>query len=281
MTKTKTVVDGLCFGEGPRWHDGQFWFSDMHADTVYRMDQEANLTTVVKLDGDQPSGLGWLPDGRLLIVSMTRRQLLVFNGDTLDVFADLSSLASFHCNDMVTDALGRSWVGNFGYDLHGGADTAPAELIRVDPDGSVHLAASDMIFPNGSVITPDGKTLIVGETMAACLTAFDIQPDGKLVNRRVWAQLVGAVPDGICLDEAGGIWVSSPSSNETLRVIKGGEVTDRIQHDKGSFACMLGGEDRKTLYILTSGSSHPDACVKDRSGSIETVRVTHAGAGLP
>jgi sugar lactone lactonase YvrE len=278
---TDILVDGLCFGEGPRWHEDRLWFSDMHADTVFAVDESGQLEPMVRLPDDQPSGLGWLPDGRLLIVAMTSRRLLVHDGETLDEFADLSGHASFYCNDMVTDSQGRSWVGNFGYDLHNGADMKPAELVRVDPDGTVSIAAEEVIFPNGTVITPDGNTLIVGETMAGRLTAFNITDSGELTDRRTFAQLDKAVPDGICLDEAGGIWVASPVSNEVIRVEEGGKVTDRIGLSKGAYACMLGGTDGRTLFIMTSGSSHPDQCRANRDASIECVRVQHAGAGLP
>lgn len=278
---TQILIDGLCFGEGPRWHDGKLWFSDMHANTVYTVDLTGKLETIVTLDNDQPSGLGWLPDGRLLIVSMTQRKLLVFSDGELHEFADLSGLATFHCNDMVTDSQGRSYVGNFGFDLHSGSEAAKAAIVLVHSDGSTEIAAEDLDFPNGTVITPDGKTLIVGESFGARLTAFDIQENGSLTNRRVWAQMDGAVPDGICLDEAGGIWVASPISHEVLRVVEGGKVTDRINIKNQAYACMLGGEDGKTLFILTSNSSQPDECIADKSAAVETVEVAHAGAGLP
>ncbi len=277
----QTMVSGLCFGEGPRWHEGQLYFSDMHARTVFALDPDGRLERVTELNGDEPSGLGWLPDGRMLIVSMQKQQLLVLDDGELQVFADLSGLASFHCNDMVTDTQGRSYVGNFGYDLHANAPSKPAEIILVHPDGTTELAANDLAFPNGTVITPDGKTLIVGESFGARLTAFDIETDGKLTGRREWARLENAVPDGICLDEAGGIWVASPVSHEVLRVIEGGEVTDRIPVKNQAYACMLGGEDRKTLFIMTSKSSHPDDCRTEKSAAVEIAQVTHAGAGSP
>ena len=281
MADTQILVDGLCFGEGPRWHNGRLYFSDMHANTVYTVDSTGKLETVVRLDNDQPSGLGWLPDGRLLIVSMTERKLLVFDGSTLSELADLSSLASYHCNDMVTNALGRSYVGNFGFNLHDGETFKKAEMILVEPDGNSRIVAEELAFPNGTVITPDGKTLIVGESMAARLTAFDIEPDGSLTHQRLWAKLDGAVPDGICLDVAGGIWVASPSSNETLRVEEGGKVTDRVAVSNGAFACMLGGENGTTLHILTSRTSDPEACARQKSAAVEIIEVTHAGAGWP
>ena len=281
ITNTETLVDGLCFGEGPRWHLGRLYFSDMHGNTVYAVDTSGNLEAIVKLDDDEPSGLGWLPDGRMLIVSMRNRKLLVLDSGLLTEFADLSGIATYHCNDMVTDLKGRSYVGNFGYDLHNNAEFQKAALILVHPDGTTELAADGLSFPNGTVITPDGKTLIVGESFGARLTAFDISPDGSLTNRREWAKMDGAVPDGICLDDAGGIWVASPVSNEALRVIEGGEVTDRIKTENQAYACMLGGLDGKTLFIMTSRSSHPDECKKEKSAAVEFVTVKHAGAGLP
>ncbi len=281
ITNTETLVDGLCFGEGPRWHLGRLYFSDMHGNTVYAVDTSGNLEAIVKLDDDEPSGLGWLPDGRMLIVSMRNRKLLVLDSGVLAEFADLSGIATYHCNDMVTDLKGRSYVGNFGYDLHSNAEFQKAALILVHPDGTTELAADGLSFPNGTVITPDGKTLIVGESFGARLTAFDISPDGSLTNRREWAKMDGAVPDGICLDDAGGIWVASPVSNEALRVIEGGEVTDRVKTENQAYACMLGGLDGKTLFIMTSRSSHPDECKKEKSAAVEFVTVKHAGAGLP
>jgi len=278
---TRVLLDGLCFGEGPRWHDGRLWFSDMHDHKVLAVDLEGKVETIAEVP-NQPSGLGWLPDGRLLIVSMTDCKLLCLDpsGDLAE-FADLSSLASFHCNDMVVDSSGRAYVGNFGFDFLSGAEPSGAELIMVTPDGEASVVAGDMQFPNGTVITPDGETMIVGETWGGALTAFDIAADGSLSGRRTWAQLEGAIPDGICLDEAGGIWVASPMSSEALRVVEGGQVTDRIKVETQAFACMLGGPDGKTLFILTADSSDPDECKQTRSGRIEVAEVEAAGAGLP
>lgn len=277
---TTTLIDNLCFGEGPRWHDDKLWFSDMHDHKVLSVDMHGEFETVATVP-NQPSGLGWMPDGRLLVVSMLDQKLLVLEDGQLSEFCDLSTLAKYHCNDMVTDTLGRSYVGNFGYDLHDGSDPVMAELILVTAEGAPRVVAEDMFFPNGSVVTPDGKTLIVGETMASRLTAFDIATDGSLSNRRIWAKLESAFPDGICLDEAGGIWVAAPTTHETLRVVEGGEVTDRIPIENQAFACMLGGTDGKRLFILTAASSRPEECQRMRSGKIEFVDVQHAGAGLP
>ena len=275
---TSTLLDGLCFPEGPRWHDGQLWFSDMHAHQVVSVTSSGERTDHLEVNA-WPSGLGWLPNGDLLVVSMTDRRLLRWDGDAVREHADLSGLASYHCNDMVVDGKGNAYVGNFGFDLHAHKKPRPAELILVTAAGDARVVADDLLFPNGTVITPDGKTLIVGESWGARLTAFDIKKDGSLNKRRVWAELKdGAVPDGICLDEAGGIWVASPSTNECLRVEEGGAVSHRIGLDRGAFACMLGGS---TLYMLIAKSSDPDECREQRSGCIQTAAAPHAGAGWP
>jgi sugar lactone lactonase YvrE len=275
---TEVVLDGLAFPEGPRWHEGRLWFSDMHAHVVLALDPGSGaVETVVEVPAC-PSGLGWLPDGSLLVVSMEDRKVMRFDAGVLSEHADLSGLATFHCNDMVVDAVGRAYVGNFGFDLHARADPRPATMARVDPDGTVQPAAADLEFPNGTVITPDGRTLIVGESFGGRLTAFDVAGDGTLSNRRVWAQLEGAVPDGICLDAEGAIWVASPLSNEVLRVREGGDVTHRVSLDRGAFACMLGGT---TLFICTSLSSDPVESAQQRSGRIESMIVDVPGAGLP
>lgn len=279
LSRTRVLVDDLRFPEGPRWHDGRLWFSDMHARQVIAVDLEGRTEIVVEVAGD-PSGLGWTPDGRLLVVSMRDRRLLRLDPDGLVQVADLSDLAGFHCNDMVVDAAGRAYVGNFGFDLHGGERPAPANLILVQPDGRTRVAAPDLRFPNGAVITPDGRTLVVGESFAACLTAFDVGEDGSLSGRREWARLEAAVPDGICLDEEGAIWVASPVSDGVLRVREGGEITHRIGVEHQAFACMLGGPGRRTLFICTAGDSHPDR-TQDRRGRIETVEVDVPGAGRP
>ena len=279
--KPQTLMDGLCFPEGPRWHEGRLVFSDMHGHLVHAVDPDGKSEVLVDLGERQPSGLGWLPDGRMLIVSMVDRRLLRLDPDGLTEVADLSALATFHCNDMVTDAQGRSYVGNFGFDLEARATPGPARLVRVDPDGSTHVAADKLMFPNGTVITPDGRTLIVGETFGACLTAFDVGEDGTLANRRIWARLEGAVPDGICLDAEGQIWVASPVSAEVLRVAEGGQVTARVQVETQAFACMLGGAAGRTLFICTAESSTTEETKAARKGRIEFVEVDAPRSGLP
>jgi sugar lactone lactonase YvrE len=253
----------------------------MHAKTVCRIDSTGTCSTVVEVPGC-PSGLGWLPDGRMLIVSMEDHRLLrLEENGTLSEVADLSALATHLCNDMVVDSLGRAYVGNFGFNLHAGDKPQTTNLILVTPDGTVREAADGLSFPNGAVITPDGDTLIVAETFGPRLSAFDIADDGSLGNRRVWAEFEGMVPDGICLDEERAIWVASPVSAEVVRVHEGGEITDRIGVETQAFACMLGGSDGRTLFVCTARGSDPEACKRERAGRIEAFEVQAPRAGLP
>lgn len=280
MTNRKTLLDDLVFPEGPRWRDGKLWFSDMHAHRVLTVDLDGATETICEVE-NQPSGLGWLPDGRLLVVSMVDRRLLRLEPTGLVEHADLSALATYHCNDMVVDTQGRAYVGNFGSDFLAGGAPTPAALVLVTPDGEARVVAEDMKFPNGSVITPDHQTLIVGESYGGCLTAFDIEADGGLKNRRVWAKIPGAVPDGCCIDAESAIWVASPMTREVVRIREGGEVTDRVPTDQMAIACMLGGDDRKTLFVLTAESVEAEECQKLRSARIELMDVPVPGAGLP
>jgi sugar lactone lactonase YvrE len=291
MAKATVLAEGLYFPEGPRWHDGALWFSDFQDHAVKRCTPTGTVTTEVTTP-QHPSGLGWLPDGRLLIVSMQDRKVLRREQDgTLVVHADLNHVATWHCNDMVVDAQGRAYVGNFGFDLETAIRTqtvdeimtnhATAVLARVDPDGSVHTVARDLHFPNGSVITPDGRTLIVGETLGSVLTAWDIAADGSLSNQRVWAPLAPRTADGICLDADGQIWVANPFAPEVFRVAEGGEVTDTVETSQPCYACMLGGDDGRTLFALTAASASEAEVAAARSGKIETARVTSPRAGRP
>jgi sugar lactone lactonase YvrE len=281
MPRTLTpLAEGFAFLESPRWRDGKLWVSDMHDDRVLTVDLAGRRETVVEVPG-RPSGLGWLPDGRLLVVSMTERRLLRLDACGLGVAADLSGIATFHCNDMVVDAHGRAYVGNFGYDFESGEAPRLAVLALVLPDGTVRVAADDLAFPNGAVFTPDGRTVIVGESFGMRLTAFDVAPDGMLGRRRVWAALEGAVPDGICLDAEGAVWVASPLGKEVLRVREGGQVVERIPTASQAIACMLGGADRRTLFVLTAQSFNRDECRHQRNARIEVVGVDVPGAGLP
>ena len=287
--KLTTLMDGLTFGEGPRWYRDKFYFSDFYSHKVYALDLEGNYEVIVEVP-NQPSGLGWMPDGTMLIVSMKDRKLLSFKENLLEERADLSQLAGFHCNDMVVDKTGNAYIGNFGFNTYKGEEIKSTNLILVKPNEEPAIAADNLLFPNGTVITPDNKTLIVGETYAARLTAFDKVEDGSLTNRRVWADLKenakeGPVPlpDGICLDEEGAIWVASPSTSEVIRVHEGGMISERIPVETNAFACMLGGEDRRTLFICTSNGSgvDPDAALREKSGKIEIIEVEVPGVGRP
>jgi sugar lactone lactonase YvrE len=217
----------------------------------------------------------------MLVVSMTDRKLLRLDREGLKTVADISKLASFHCNDMVVDANGRAYIGNFGFDLQANEKPRGTTLVMVAPDGSARIVAEELMFPNGAVITADGKTLIVGETFGRKLTAFDISADGSLKNRRVWADLGKSLPDGICLDAENAIWVACPTASEVIRVKQGGEVTERIKVETDAFACMLGGPDGRTLFVATAANSDPERCIADRTGRIETTQVEVPRAGLP
>lgn len=290
MTKATVLAGGLYFGEGPRWRNGRLWFSDFYDHQVKSMDASGAMRTELEID-DQPSGLGWLPDGRLLVVAMHRMQLLRVDPDGVKVHADLAGVADYHTNDMVVDASGRAYVGNFGFRLDQAvkergiesvlADHPTARLARVDPDGRVHAAATDLHFPNGTVITEDGRTLIVAETLAMRLTAFDVGPDGALSNRRVWATLGMRAPDGICLDANGHVWVANALAPECVLVAPGGEIVGRVETDEPCYACMLGGEDRRTLFIMTAPSSMPDIVSTTRHGHVARADVETPGAGRP
>ncbi len=276
-------VTGLAFPEAPRWHDGALWFSDFYDHRIGRVGADGAVKTLAQVPG-QPSGLGWLPDGRLLVVSMNDRRLWRLDGDSLVQAADLSALARWPCNDMLVDAHGRAYVGHFGFDLQGRAPFAPASLLLATADGRVRVVAQDMHFPNGTVLTPDGRTLIVGESYGQRLTAFDVMDDGSLARRRIWAQLEGkgVGPDGICLDAEGAIWLASPVTREVLRVRAGGAVTHRIATPGQAVACMLGGSDRKTLFVLTGRVLvTPEQSRAERSGVIYVLPVEVPGAGWP
>jgi len=289
-TQARLLAEGLHFGEGPRWHGGRLWFSDFYDHAVKSMDATGAIRTELEID-DQPSGLGWLPDGRMLVVAMHRRQLLRVDPDGVKVHADLAPVAAWYANDMVVDAQGRAYVGNFGFALDEAlkergvegvlASHPTASLARVDPDGRVHVAADDLHFPNGCVITPDGRMLIVAETLGLRLTAFDVAPDGTLSNRRVWATVGMRAPDGICLDASGQVWIANAIASECLLVAAGGAIVAAVQTDQPCFACMLGGEDRRSLYMMTAPSSVADVVSTARQGHIVSARVETPGAGRP
>jgi sugar lactone lactonase YvrE len=284
---SEPFIDGLRFGEAPRWHEGRLWYSDFYERAVSSVDQQGNRRREVEVE-DQPSGLGWLPDGRLLVVSMIDRRVLRREHDgSLVPHGGLLPWATFHANDMVVSADGRAYVGNFGFDLdawmEGGARESPptTSLVVVDPDGAAREAAGDMAFPNGSVLFPDGRTLVVAESLAGRLSAFDVAEDGSLSGRRVWAPLERCAPDGICLDAEGCIWVANSVRNECIRVARDGEVRRRVETPMPCYACMLGGHDRRTLYCLVAPTSVANQVRERTDGRIVQSRVDVPGAGLP
>jgi sugar lactone lactonase YvrE len=294
--ETGSVVTDLSYLEGPRWHDQRIWFSDFYLCRVYSATEDGGDLRVEAEVPQQPSGLGWLPDGRLLIVSMRDRRLLRREADgTLVTHADLSGYGTGHLNDMVVDARGRAFVGEFGFDLMAGAPFQSAVLLRVDPDGTIARVAEDLRFPNGSVITPDG-TLLVDETFGNRITAFDIAEDGSLTNRRIWASFaeppteraldkmlpqVAVAPDGCSLDADGALWVADGLAGRVIRVLPGGEIAEEIQPGTGVFACALGGADGRTLFICTAPDFDEGRRKEAREASLLTARVDVPHAGLP
>lgn len=287
---THVLADGIHFGEGPRWHHDRLWFSDFHDHAVKTVDMQGRIETQLEID-DQPSGLGWMPDGRMLVVSMQQRRVLRVEDDAVVVHAELGEVATFHCNDMTVDRWGRAYVGNFGFDLDAAITSGDfsgalarydgAALAMIDSSGRVHTVATGLRFPNGMVLTPDDGTLVVAETLGRRLTAFDVGIDGTLTNHRVWADLGRAAPDGICLDAEGAIWVADATGNRCLRVREGGEVLQTVETTQPCFACMLGGPDGHTLFMLTAESSLHTVAASRRTGRIETLRAPAAHAGRP
>jgi sugar lactone lactonase YvrE len=288
-----TVASGFHFLEAPRWHEDRVWFSDFYGHQVFSAREDGSGLRPEASVPQQPAGLGWLPDGRLLVVSMLDRAVLRREPDgTLVTHADLGAWATGHANDMVMDALGRAYVGNFGFDLMGGAPLETASLHRVDPDGTVTEVAADLWFPNASVITPDG-VLIVNETFGNRCSAFDLAPDGRLVNRRVWAEFaplpadraLGNVmaatkvaPDGGCLDAEGALWIADAIGGRLLRVREGGEITDELYPGSPVYACALGGADGRTLYACAAPDFDAAARSAAREASLVAFRVQVPGA---
>lgn len=279
---TKPLVDGFVFLEGPRWHDGRLWVSDMWDRKVYKVAANGAKELVIEVP-ERPSGIGFMPDGTPLIASMANRKLYKLIGGKLVPHADLLPYTTGDINDMVVDSKGRAYVGNFGSDLFAGEEVKPADLCLVETDGKVRIVAHELVFPNGAVIKDQGKTLVIGETFANRLAAFDIAHDGSLSKRRVYAELGEGTPDGCCLDQQNGIWVASFGTGEFLRVLDGGEITHRIktEGDRRAVACVLGGDDGRTLFCLTFDGHLDDIKAMKRAGRIETVRVAAASAGSP
>lgn len=284
-----TLVDGLVFPEAPRWHDGALWFSDIWDRKVRRVDIASGHVELELAVPDDPSGIGWLPDGRLLVVAMNERRLLRLDGEQFVEHADLSRFAPWPCNDMIVAADGTAYVGHFGWDRAGGTTPpAPASVLRVRPDGTVEVAAPAMIFPNGMALDDGGRQLIVAESRAFRLTAFDVAPDGALSNRRLFAEMspdadhTEAPPDGICLDAEGAVWAAEPFGRRVVRVREGGEITHTLRvADQAPLACVLAGEDRRTLCIASAAVFERDEAIETRTGRISTVRVDVPGTGRP
>ena len=296
MAQFTTLIDGLSFTESPRWRDGRLYVSDRYTRRVLAVAMEGTAETIARTDG-LPCGLGFLPDGRLLITSMLDRKILRREPDgSLVEHADLSHLAPGHLNDMLVDHEGRAWAGNFGFDLMGGAEASSTVLICVTPDGASRVVADQLGFPNGTVLTPDGRTLIVAETMMNRLTAFTVTGD-CLSERRDWATFGAAptstdvpeilaqaevAPDGICLDAEGAIWVADVVHHRLIRMAEGGAILEELETDGlCAFACMLGGDDGRTLFACVAPTMNDAELSKTHRASILMTRVGTPHAGLP
>jgi sugar lactone lactonase YvrE len=278
-----TLAGGGSFFEGPRWHDGRWWVSDFYTHAVLAVAPDGTTEQVMAVEA-QPSGLGWLPDGSLLVVSMKDHRVLRRAPDgTVTIHADIGEHCGGLANDMVVAADGRAWVGNFGFDVMAGEPARTASLVCVDRDGTVSVAADDLRFPNGSVITDDGTMLVVGETTGGRYTAFTITAEGLLTDRRVWATVEGVAPDGCALDAEGHIWAADALGNRLVRVAADRGVVDEIAAPDGLgvYACMLGGDDGRTLLACCA----PDFLEHNRAAAREAVLVTTTvdvpHAGLP
>ena len=289
---SRVISEGLSFGESPRWRDERLWFSDFYRLGVYSINPDGTDERLEHHVAGQPSGLGWLPGGDLLCVSCVDHRVLRFSASSASEFADISDYCGFWANDIAVSSSGYSYVGNFGFDL----DTVLADvgvegllalpppttnLVVLNQDGQVIQCVPDMSFPNGTVLTPDGATLIVGETLGFRLSAFDVHSDGTLSNRRVWAQFDFVATDGMCLDAQGQIWLANALTNQCLRVKEGGEITGTITTTQTAFACMLGGADGTSLFIMTAPSSNRFEIASQHHGKIEIATVQTPHAGLP
>jgi sugar lactone lactonase YvrE len=281
MPEPRTLLDGITFGESPRWHDDRLWFSDWGTQEVVAVDLLGESEVIVGVPSS-PFSIDWLPDGRLLIVSGPEGVLLRREPDgSLVTYADLSGLSNHPWNEIVVDARGNAYVNNIGFAFPAG-EFAPGTVALLTPEGSVRQVADGVAFPNGMAVIPDNSTLIVAESYGNKLTAFNIAEDGGLSNRRVWADLGDGVPDGICLDAEGAVWYADVPNKRCARVTEGGEVLQTIELDLGCFACMLGGEERRTLFIVaqewggTKGTSE-----EERTGRVLTAPAPAPGAGWP
>jgi sugar lactone lactonase YvrE len=283
MRHARRFADGLHLAECPRWRDGALWISDMWGRTVYRFDADGKRHAVHAFADDDPGGLGWLPDGRLLVVGMERRGVYRLEASGPVVHADLAELAPWPCNDMIVADDGTAWVSHFGFDLWGGATGfLPAALIRVAPDGRADTVADDLLCPNGMALAQAGGTLYVAEPGGSRITRFRVQRDGALADREVFAQIEPAAgaqhapPDGICLDASGAVWAAEPIGRRVLRIEPGGRVTTRIDFDAHPLAVVLGGRDRRTLFVCLA-----DEISKPRRGARATARIDALDVDVP
>jgi sugar lactone lactonase YvrE len=273
------LIDGIGLGESPRWHEGRLWFSDWVGQKVLALDQEG-ASEAIKTVASMPFSIDWLPDGPMLITS--GRQVLRMDADgSLETHVDLSDLSDYGWNEIVVDGRGNTYVNSPGFDLMAGEDPAPGIVALITPDGKARQVADGVMFPNGMAVTPDGSTLIVAESYASSLTAFDVAVDGSLSGRRVWADVAGP-PDGICIDAEGAVWYADVPNRCCVRVRDGGEVLQTHELDRGCFACMLGGEDGTTLFINAAHwTGTGDIGKGPRTGQVLAVEAPAPHAGWP
>jgi sugar lactone lactonase YvrE len=280
VPEVRTLMTGLMFGESPRWHDGHFWVSDWVAHEVIAVDLEGKSQVVVR-EPSIPLCFDFLPDGRLVMMSGRRILRLELDGSRA-IHADLTGLSEVGWNEIVVDGRANAYVNTAGFDLMAGADFAPGIVAVVTADGSARQVADGVAFPNGMAVTPDNLTLIVAESYGRKLTAFDIEADADLSNRRVWADLGDGVPDGICLDAENAVWYGDVPNKRCVRVREGGEVLQTINLDRGCFACMLGGTDRRTLLLVATEWRGPAGMTDGRrTGRVLTVKAPAPGVGWP
>jgi sugar lactone lactonase YvrE len=285
MTELRTLMTGIAFGESPRWHDGRLWFADWGAQEVIAVDAEGNSEAVARVPFPSiPMCIDWLPGtDRLLIVSAREGRVMRREPDgSLAVHADLTGLSDGGWNEIVADGRGNVYINGAGFDLMAGEKFAPGIIAVATADGSVRQVADGIAFPNGMTVTPDNSTLIIAESYGKQLTAFDIAADGGLSNRRVWADLGDGAPDGICLDAENAVWYADVPNRRCVRVREGGEVLQTISADRGCFACMLGGQDRSTLFIIATEWRGPENMTSGpRTGQVLTAPAPAPGAGWP
>ncbi len=283
MTELQTLMTGIVFGEQPRWHEDRLWFSDWGRREVIAVDLEGNSKVIVEAPSF-PCCVDWLPDGRLLLVSAREGLLLRRQPDgSLVTHGDLTGVSDPPPgNELVVDGRGNAYVNGPGFDMMAGAEFASGGIAVVAPDGSARQVVDDIAFPNGMLVTADNSTLIVADSYSKCLTAFDVEPDGSLANRRVWADLGDGVPDGICLDAEGAVWYGDVPNKRCVRVREGGDVLQTIELDRGCFACALGGADRRTLFMMAQEWHGPEGMLQGpRTGQVLSVEAPAPGVGWP